>query len=291
MPMEKEKSQNSSFDSVIKVLGKPFLGVVLVVILAGTVGYYIYSDIVATSGKSEGIQEKEREVVSIGGLDIEVEDGSSPLIEEIPIPIEDATDTKNFEIPDLNRPIVFPDFFPEEARGTVTAYISELILKLKEDPSSFGNWLDLALQRKLIDDYIGTRDIWEYLNVVFPTNSITFANLGNLYHLQLKDFRRSEENFMQAIANNPLSFHAYRGLHELYVYSYKQNTEASADILKEGLERMPNNIDILLLLAGYYKNKNDVQNAKIYFELAHSEAEKQGNVNLADLITTDLESL
>ena len=96
---------------------------------------------------------------------------------------------------------------------------------------------------------------------------------------------------MRAIANNPLSSHAYRGLHELYVYSYKQNTEAAADILKEGLEHMLGNTDILLLLASYYKNKNDAQNAKTYFELARVEAEKQNNVNLVDLINSDLENL
>ena len=96
---------------------------------------------------------------------------------------------------------------------------------------------------------------------------------------------------MRAIANNPLSSHVYRGLHELYVYSYKQNTEAAADILKEGLEHMPGNTDILLLLASYYKNKNDTQNAKTYYELARVEAEKQNNVNLVDLINSDLENL
>lgn len=285
MPMKEKNSQDSSQNSV-KVLSKSFLGIVLVIILAGVVGYYIYNDITATPDTSEGTEGKDREIVSIGGLDIEVEDGSNPVIKDIPI--ENSVD---IEAPDLNRSVVFPDFFPEETRNAITVTISGLAGKLKEDPSSFENWLELSLQRKLINDYMGTRDIWEYLNVVFPTNNISFANLGNLYHLELRDFQRSEENFVRAITNNPTSFHAYRGLHELYAYSYKQNTTAAADILKEGLERMPDNTDILLLLAGYYKNKNDVQNAKTYFELALSEAEKQGNINLADLITTDLENL
>ena len=288
MPMEKEKSQDSSYGSV-KVRSRSILGIIFVVILAGVVGYYIYNDIITASDKSEDIDKKDREIVTIGGLDIEIDDGSNPLIEGISI--IDTADTKDFEVPDLNRSIVFLDSFPEEARDSVTADISDLTLKLKEDPSSFENWLALALQRKLVSDYIGARDIWEYLNVAFSTNSISFVNLGSLYHLELKDFRRSEENFVRAIANNPLSSHVYRGLHELYVYSYKQNTEAAADILKEGLEHMPGNTDILLLLASYYKNKNDAQNAKTYFELARVEAEKQNNVNLVDLINSDLENL
>ena len=288
MPMEKEKSQDISYGSV-KVRSRSILGIIFVVIVAGMVGYYIYNDIITASDKSEDIDKKDREIVTIGGLDIEIDDGSNPLIEGISI--IDTADTKDFEVPDLNRPVVFLDSFPEEARDSVTADISDLTLKLKEDPSSFENWLELALQRKLINDYIGARDVWEYLNVAFPTNSISFANLGNLYHLEFKDFTKSEESFMRAIANNPLSSHVYRGLHELYVYSYKQNTEAAADILKEGLEHMPGNTDILLLLASYYKNKNDAQNAKTYFELARVEAEKQNNVNLVDLINSDLENL
>ena len=270
---------------------KTIIGAAAIVILAGTVGYYIYNDIAVTSLESEDMEEKERETVNIGGLELEVEEGANPVVREISIPIEDTADTKDFEVPNLNRPIMFPDIFPEEARLAITEDISELTLKLKEDPSSFENWLELALQRQLINDYIGARDVWEYLNVVFPTNSISFVNLGSLYHLELKDFTKSEESFMRAIANNPLSSHAYRGLHELYVYSYKQNTEAAADILKECLEHMPGNTDILLLLASYYKNKNDAQNAKTYFELARVEAEKQNNVNLVDLINSDLENL
>ena len=274
-----------------KNYSKTIIGAVAVIILAGTIGFFIYNDIAVTSLESEGTEEKDRERITVGGLEFEVEEGSKPLVKEIPIPIEDVSDAKDPGVPDLNRPIIFSDIFPEETRLAITEDISELTLKLKEDPSSFENWLELALQRKLINDYIGARDIWEYLNIVFPTNSITFANLGNLYHLELKDFQKAEENFARAIENSPTSFHAYRGLHELYVYSYKQDTDAATDVLKEGLERMPDNIDLLLLLAGYYKNKNDVQNARIYFELGHALAQKQGNVNLVDLIETELENL
>ncbi|MCH7677886.1 hypothetical protein IID10_00800, partial [candidate division KSB1 bacterium] len=62
--MEKEKSQNSSHDS-IKVLSKSFLGVILGVILAGTIGYYIYNDIAITSDDSEDIVKNDKEIVTI----------------------------------------------------------------------------------------------------------------------------------------------------------------------------------------------------------------------------------
>ena len=99
---------------------KTIIGAAAIVILAGTVGYYIYNDIAVTSLESEDMEEKERETVNIGGLELEVEEGANPVVREISIPIEDTADTKDFEEPDLNRPIIFPDIFPEDTRLSIS---------------------------------------------------------------------------------------------------------------------------------------------------------------------------
>jgi len=258
----------------------------LVIVLAVTaVGYYISNDIRRSSVVSENTAEKVSSEINIegdGGYKIE-------LISSEPIP-----SLVKSPIPDLDRQIMFGEGFSDEKKAIIIKDIKKLSEELKENSDLFNNWIALGLQRKEIDDYEGARQAWEYASMIRPADSVSLANLGNLYHYYLKDYAKSEENLLKAIENNTGSsgnIAFYRSLHELYKYSYEEKAGLADDILFEGLEVNPNNLDLLILLGLYYKEKGDIDNSRKYYEKALAEARKQGNNDLADALQKDIFSL
>lgn len=195
--------------------------------------------------------------------------------------------------PSLDRALVYPGTFPEEARQIVARNVETLKGVIKENPAATSAWLDLAIQYKTIGDYDGAIEVWKYLAAKYPTDATTLYNLGNTYHFFLKDYRNSERYYKKAIARDPTVAMNYLGLHELYRYSYKQDTTAAADILLQALEVIKGDerIDIYLQLGGYYKGKADTANAITYYTQARDAAVKLGNMTLIKQIDTELSTL
>lgn len=193
--------------------------------------------------------------------------------------------------PILDRVIIIPDFYPENAALSMRDKITFAREDIQNDSSLFEHWLELGNLYNDIHDFEGAVEIYEFLNKASPTNSITFVNAGNLYHLHLKDFPKAEVNFRQAIINNPTNEIAYSSFHELYKYSYKQNSTLAVDILQEGLLALPENVNFILGLATYYRDIKDTENARMYYTQAKEIAEDTGNSQLKDLIDTELQDL
>ncbi|MBT4894705.1 hypothetical protein HON59_01400 [bacterium] len=262
---------------------------VLIGVIVISAGFYIYNDIYSKSVQ-EVVQNEE----------IQLEDGL--ILEEgsqggITIaPIENKKNTISTPVPDLNQPIIFGDNVSDREKELATEKINKLTKELKKDSSFFSNWIELGLYRKSIGDYAGARDAWKYANVLQPLNFLPYNNLGDLYHFYLKDYPKSEENFQKAIEHSVENTGVYIGLHELYKYSYKQDTTSVVDILLEGIETVENDIDLLITLASYYKErgniaKGDMVNAKKYYEQAREKAQKLGNTQLIEAITQEISNL
>lgn len=250
------------------------------VIIIG-VGFYIYNDIYKN-------QEKIQDIQSENSLHIKDTEKIQYEIKASPIKNKESV---SMSIPDLDKPIVFNDIFSDEEKKTITEKISNLIEKLKEDNNLFFNWIELGLYRKSIKDYIGAKDAWEYASKIRPQNNISFANLGNLHHYYLKDFPKAEQNLRSAIENDKQNTGAYTALHELYKYSYKQDTNLAVEVLLEGLKEKPNNTDLLVTLANYYKEKDDIENAQKYHKQALTEAQRLENLQLIKLLEEELSNL
>ena len=219
---------------------KNIISIAVIVILIAAAGVYIYYDLNKT------LEPIAPAVAVDENISVELEGGGTAKVEMVPV--EDAP---ALVIPNLDKSLIFPDGFAEDAKKIVTEKVKNLTANLKSNPDNFSAWLDLAIYRKMIHDYQGAREIWEYLNNTYPTQSISFGNLGDLYHYFLKDFSKAEVNFKQAIVNSPNRIDLYRGLFELYKYSYKQNTSAAEDILLSGLKANPDNPDLQNLLTQY----------------------------------------
>lgn len=218
------------------------------------------------------------QTVDIGGVSLDLPDGAVIT----PIPIETT-----IKAPELVREISLPDFYTEEAEKIMMAKIESAVADI-EDGANLGEWLTLANLRSNIEDYGGAEEIYIYLNKVFPTNSISFVNLGNLYHLYIKDYLKAEENLKKAVENSPSNLHNIRSLYELYLYSYKQDTDLAKNTLITALELDPKNIDIMVLLADYYRDNEDGENAKSYYRQAINEAKDRGDLNLIYILEQEV---
>jgi tetratricopeptide (TPR) repeat protein len=193
--------------------------------------------------------------------------------------------------PELGQPIVFYVDLPPEVQAIYRSQIENLEQALHADNSNINTWNDLGVQRMAIGDYQHAREIWEYVSAISPLNNVSFFNLGDLYHLYLKDYLRAEVNLLKSKENNPKYIPVYRALFNLYTLSYKQNTSAAEEILQEGIGKVPNNLDLLVLLAGYYKGKGDVENARLQYEKALVKAEELSNESMIGLLKEELQRL
>lgn len=128
---------------------------------------------------------------------------------------------------------------------------------VKDTPELVSSWLQLAVLKKIIGDYIGARDIWEYVSVIKPQEEVSFKNLGDLYWHYLPDYPRSEKNFQTAIKNKPDDTSTYISLSELYRYSYKEKENLALGILNEGLKSNPGDLNLIKAIAYFYEDTGD----------------------------------
>lgn len=264
-------------------------GIVVVLIAVVLVGYYIY-----TGSTSLPSIEDNEQIIETNDVNVGVEGDNTETDYNVDVSLG-GTPTSGvvevIDIPDLNRPVEFFIELPQELKDLYKSRIEKLTQELVFDSSAVGNWIDLGVQRKGIGDYEGAREIWEYTSIVSPQNNVSFFNLGDLYHFYLKDYVAAEKNLLTAKNNNKSYIPTYRALYDLYTLSYKLETNAAENILREGLENNPNNLDLLVLLAMYYKKEGNVEGASTYYEKALDEAEKLGNQSMVGLLKEELENL
>lgn len=120
-------------------------------------------------------------------------------------------------------------------------------------PDFFYGWIQIGVLKKVIGDFEGSRDAWEYAGLIAPKNGVSFGNLGELYWRYLHEYPKSEKNFRIAIKNNPSDYQLYVSLSELYYYSYTEKANLADDVLLEGITNNPDNVDLMRFLARHYE--------------------------------------
>ena len=185
-------------------------------------------------------------------------------------------------IPDLKRPLRFSGVFANDmqAQSIMTKKILDLEASLGKDPASLDNWILLGVDRKILGDYEGARDAWNYAGLLSPTNVVSFNNLGDLYENELRNYSLSEQSYFRAIKNDPAYVPSYENLSNLYRYYYKKDTSSAADILKQGLSVSPDNVDLMAAIARYYAATGDKKDAATYYQQAIARAKSLGNAQL-----------
>ncbi len=151
--------------------------------------------------------------------------------------------------PNYRMALKFDASVSPEVKTALNINLANVQDTLSKNPQSFEAWLELGRLRKIAGDYKGAAEIWEYVSLAWPTNSVSVHNLGDLYMNFIKDYPKAEANFKKEIANEPHAIAAYQSLYVLYQNFYKKGTSAARDIVALGLKNNPNNSALLALKA------------------------------------------
>jgi tetratricopeptide (TPR) repeat protein len=131
--------------------------------------------------------------------------------------------------------------------------------------------INIGSIKRGVGDFEGARDVWEYVGVKRPDNSISFFNLGQLYAENLKDNQKAEESFLRCLENSigeSGNEQYYRGVVDFYTYFYPEKISEVEKILLEALEteQYQNSQDLLALLATYYGKNGQKEKALEYWQ-------------------------
>jgi tetratricopeptide (TPR) repeat protein len=198
----------------------------------------------------------------------------------------------NIPIPDLNRiSVVTNSSLSASIQATLASSIKAESDSLKKDPNQFYVWLNLGINRKILGDYEGARQAWEYVSLISPRNSVSYGNLGDLYQFYLKDYAKAEINLQMVVKNDPTYVRGYMALYDLYHLSYQTNTNKAEQTLLAGIKAVPDSTDLIVALASYYKEKGLNSQAKTYYQQALALAQKLNNTTLQTQIQNDMSGL
>lgn len=177
--------------------------------------------------------------------------------------------------PELVRPVDL-----KRALGSASAQkeflvdLEKIISAIKKDYKDVDNWTQLGLTRHVLGDDIGASEAWEYAKLLDPENYQTWENLGDLYQSDLKNYMKAEENFKKVIALKPDYSRGYSNLIYLYTNSMKEKSGQIPEVYKNGITANPDNVDLMVSLADYYKEQGNVAEAKKVYQQALTIAER-----------------
>ena len=111
-------------------------------------------------------------------------------------------------------------------------------------------WLALSAYRTLLKDYDGAIEALKFLTVIRPKGHVAFHNLGVIYGYELRDYPKSEENFLRSIKNDPTNIDAYSQLATIYkAYA----PEKIVPFLQSGIVVNPQNQQLKIMLEEFTK--------------------------------------
>jgi tetratricopeptide (TPR) repeat protein len=167
----------------------------------------------------------------------------------------------------LQRPVIFKSEPPTVIKADIEKQIRENIESLREGYDNLISWISLGQLRKVIGDYEGARDAWEFASLIRPENSLSFHNLGDLYGSYLKDMPKAELNYLVSLKNDPANVNAYLNLADLYWYEGEK--EKIPNLLSRGIRdnaKTEDKLPLLARLAKYYAESGDKENAIKYYQ-------------------------
>ena len=192
--------------------------------------------------------------------------------------------------PDYTKPLVFSASITPAVKTVLQSQFTTTVAGLNKDKYDFNMWVNLGSVRHMAGDEQGAKEIWEYVSLVWPSNAASFNSLGDLYANFLKDYAKAESNYLIAIKNKPADTNPYKNLFTLY-YNAGYNKNKAEGILKQGIAAVPKAVDMQVLLARYYRDNGRTVEAKAEYSLAISNAQSQGQTDLATTLQTELSTI
>lgn len=144
--------------------------------------------------------------------------------------------------------------------------ITESEAAIRKNANDFSAHVNLALAKAELGDRDGAAEVYRTMNQRFPGNYLSFQNLGKLYEDAGK-FAMAAEQYLIAIDNAPRIPHMYRNLVDLYTYHLKSRESDIPRILQKGLAISPGSTDLMAMMAVYYRDHGDINQAIHWYEL------------------------
>ncbi|MDP3735592.1 MAG: hypothetical protein Q8R39_04160 [bacterium] len=196
---------------------------------------------------------------------------------------EDVAGGGEVAVPNLDAP-VFADSVSATEQARLRPDIERIVAALNEDLTLYDSWLDLGSYRKLAGDYAGAEEIWLYMAANWPHDRAAYENLGDLYHLYIRDYPRAERYYRAALRRDDTYPALYMKFYELYALSWSEKKELADDILLEGLGKLPGHIGLLFTLAEYYASDGEHARAREYYRQVRTLAEQAGDSKMVERV-------
>jgi tetratricopeptide (TPR) repeat protein len=113
-------------------------------------------------------------------------------------------------------------------------------------------------------DLDGARDQYEEASKLNDKDAVTFNNLGNTYR-DLQQTDKAISAYKKAIELNPKAINSYSNLGNVQLYSKNKSQDAIVTY-NAGLKQLPDNIQLLQLLAVAYEQANNATLAKSTYQ-------------------------
>lgn len=155
---------------------------------------------------------------------------------------------------------------PVEVLAEYQLRFNNIKKSLESDKENMDAWLGLGILQKGVGDYEAARDTWLYVNQIRPKNSISFANLADLYAYYLDNPGEAEIMIHIAIENDPGDVNYVMALADLYRYKLPGKEKLFEKTLLEAEKKFPKNVNIISVLASYYRQEKRVDEAIAYYE-------------------------
>lgn len=164
----------------------------------------------------------------------------------------------------LGRPEVVAKY-PKNFVAKQSTMLKGLIEGVDKNPNQADQWIEIGLIKKGFDNYLGARDVWEYVSLINSQYALNYFNLGNLYGFYLGNLKKAEADYLKAISLSRTSVDFYLGLASFYRDAYREKQNLIDDVLLSGLKNIPNDPNLMIQLAYYYKSVGDKEGALKYF--------------------------
>jgi len=114
--------------------------------------------------------------------------GGDYTITEIPI-----SSGPNLVAPNYRAPVVYAESIAKDVREVIETKLAADVALLDKNKLDFDAWMNLAILHKIGGDYRGAEDIWLYATKQWPSSSVAYSNLADLYQNFLHD--QSKANY------------------------------------------------------------------------------------------------
>src|SRR3989344_5838664 len=161
-----------------------------------------------------------------------------PLVFEQPLDqlVEEKKSEEKIAAEIISRPIMVGASLSEIDRKRAETKIKETSDLIRSDYDMIYAWYDLGAYRRVIGDFDGAAEAWTFGTLIRPKDFVSYHNLGDLYGFYIKNYPKSEENFLKSIQNNPQNVQAYLDLAVIYESVYKEKANQVENILLQGLK-------------------------------------------------------